>query len=212
MPTTPPSFTLNPPPPTSLQTRAVNQSQRAGQPPRPHGQNRAVQNVADDTPASAIPGTPTRPFRIYPFGVKRRELEQAITNLGVPATIVDSSSDADMVMTIKSLYRKGGPHLRQAEAEGLQVRVLKSNTIVNIESTLRNIFEDELEQDPIKQAMYETEEAIFEVLENRAASVRLAPRPTFIRRLQHQLAEKYKLMSSSEGDGTQRRVRISRND
>ncbi len=157
-----------------------------------------------------MPGTPTRPLRVYPFGVSRKGLEQAIHELGVPVTIVDESNSADMVMTLKTYFRKKPAALRQAEAEGLPVYVLKSNTVTQMQSSLGSIFEAELQQDPVQHALYETEEAIAEVLEERADSVELSPQNAYIRRLQHKMAERYNLASISKGRDPNRHVRISR--
>jgi stage III sporulation protein SpoIIIAA len=204
-----PGFTLSNPPSTSLPTRPVSSHHgQAG--PRPPASPPPAPPAAADEGKEGMPGTQTRPLRVYPFGVSRKGLEQAIHELGVPVTIVDESNSADMVMTLKTYFRKKPAALRQAEAEGLPVYVLKSNTVTQMQSSLGSIFESELQQDPVQHALYETEEAITEVLEERADAVELAPQNAYIRRLQHQMAERYNLASISKGRDPNRRVRISR--
>ena len=56
-------------------------------------------------------------------------------------------------------------------------------------------------------ALEETEEAVMQVIEG-GPSVELTPQSSYIRRLQHQLAERYNLGSASMGREPQRRVVI----
>ncbi|HUP28346.1 MAG TPA: AAA family ATPase, partial [Chloroflexia bacterium] len=101
-----------------------------------------------------------KPLQVYPFGVSRNRLEQAVKELRVPVSIVKSMDDADIVMTLKNYYRKSPQSLRSAEQSGVPVFVLKSNTLVQIESALSNVFNVEMPVDPMTSAMEETEEAI----------------------------------------------------
>ena len=155
-----------------------------------------------------------KPLRVYPFGVSRNRLEQSIKTLRVPAQLVREMHDADVVMTLKNYYRKSGQTLRKAEADGIPVFVLKSNTAMQIESALGNIFNVQpptVPADPVANAMEETEVAIGQVLDT-ARPIELAPQSSYIRRLQHQMAERYNLGSTSKGKEPFRRVRIFRQD
>ena len=64
-----------------------------------------------------------------------------------------------------------------------------------------------LEVDPRDAALRETEEAIGLVL-GRAEAVELSPQNAYIRRLQHQMAERANLVSRSRGREPYRRVRL----
>jgi hypothetical protein len=152
-----------------------------------------------------------KPLRVYPFGVSRNRLESAIKNLRVPATLVREMDDSDMVMTLKNYYRKSPQALRAAESSGVPVFVLKSNTLMQIESALANVFNVDPPADPMTTAMVEAEDAINAVLET-ARPIDLAPQSAPIRKLQHQLAERYNLASISRGKEPFRRVRIFRQD
>jgi stage III sporulation protein SpoIIIAA len=152
-----------------------------------------------------------KPLRIYPFGVSRDRLENAIRHLRVPATLVRDFDDADVVMTLKNYYRKSGQTLRQAEASGVPVFVLKSNTGAQIGSALANIFDVAPPVDPVTVALEETESAISSVMETDRA-VDLAPQVAPIRKIQHQMAERYNLQSISRGKEPFRHVRIFRQD
>jgi stage III sporulation protein SpoIIIAA len=152
---------------------------------------------------------PGKPLRIYPFGVGRNRLEAAIKNLRIPATIVREIGDSDLVMTLKNYYRKSPQSLRGAESAGVPVFVLRSNTQMQIESALAGVFNVEPVGDPTTNALVETEDAINHVMET-AKAVDLAPQTAEIRKLQHQLAERYNLASVSRGKEPFRRVRIFR--
>jgi hypothetical protein len=64
--------------------------------------------------------------------------------------------------------------------------------------------------DPTKQAMLETEDAIHQVLNKGLSTAELAPANAYIRRLQHQMATRYNLISRSRGKEPNRYVKIFR--
>jgi len=129
----------------------------------------------------------------------------------LPITIVDDLDDADVLMTLKSYYRKHPQPITEAERLGKPVYVLRSNTVIQMESCLADIFAlDERDMDPTSAAMRETQEAIKKVLAG-THSVELTPQRASIRREQHQMVRQAKLLSYSLGQEPQRRVRIYRN-
>jgi hypothetical protein len=144
-------------------------------------------------------------LRVLPHGISRKRLEQAIKELQLPVIIARDPDEADVVMTLKNEYRQKTTGLREAENRGLPIYVLKSNTIVQMEASLTSIFS--LEVDPREAALRETEEAIGLVI-RAAEPVELSPQNAYIRRLQHQMAERANLVSRSRGREPYRRVRL----
>ncbi len=144
-------------------------------------------------------------LRVLPHGISRKRLEQAIKELQLPVIIARDPDEADVVMTLKSEYRQKTSGLREAEDRGLPIYVLKSNTIVQMEASLTSIFS--LEVDPREAALREAEEAIGMVI-RRVEPVELSPQNAYIRRLQHQMAERANLISRSRGREPYRRVRL----
>jgi stage III sporulation protein SpoIIIAA len=144
-------------------------------------------------------------LRVLPHGISRKRLEQAIKELQLPVIIARDPDEADVVMTLKSEYRQKTIGLRDAEDRGLPIYVLKSNTIVQMEASLTSIFS--LEVDPREAALREAEEAIGLVIRG-AEPVELSPQNAYIRRLQHQMAERANLVSRSRGREPYRRVRL----
>jgi hypothetical protein len=184
------------------------------------GANTTPRNGSAKT--DTIPVGHAKPLRIFAHGINRNRLEQAIKEMSLPADIVREVNDADLVMTLKNYYRQKPLSLRQAESGGVPIHIIKNNTVSNMKSHLGEIFglsvpveEFSTEQgegfnnsfDPVKQAMLDTEEAISKVIE-QGAPVDLPPQNAFIRRLQHQMAERYNLLSTSKGREPFRRVRI----
>ena len=173
--------------------------------------DRAVATARDDAvetvraargmePSSILPT-----IRVLPHGVTRKRLEQAVRELQLPVIVARDIDDADVVMTLRSEYRQKSGALREAEARAIPIYVLKSNTIVQMQASLTSIFA--LEVDPREAALRETEEAIGLVLRSSEA-VELSPQNAYIRRLQHQMAERANLVSRSRGREPYRRVRL----
>ncbi len=171
-------------------------------------------------------------LRIYPFGVNRDRLAESARYLHVPIVITNNQADADAVITLKNYYRRQPERLQQAEQERKLIIILKNNTVTQMQHALARIFDipvesipgedqDESEQDgsdngninfddPTKQAMLETEDAIHQVLNKGLTTAELAPANAYIRRLQHQMATRYNLISRSRGKEPYRRVKIFR--
>jgi stage III sporulation protein SpoIIIAA len=150
--------------------------------------------------------TPPRGVRIYPYGVSRNRLEKAIRDLKVPAAITKTWQDADAVIALKAHYRREPGRLKDAIDSNKSTFVVRSNTQVQIESVLRQMFNMAGESEEAA-ALSEAEEAAERVL-NTGEPVELQPQNAYIRRLQHQLIEHFELESSSVGTEPARRVRI----
>jgi hypothetical protein len=150
-------------------------------------------------------GSPLPTLRVLPQGISRKRLESAVRDLGLPVQIAHDVDEADVVMTIKNEYKQKTPLLRDAEERAMPIYVLKSNTIPQMQASLTSIFS--LEIDPREAAMRETEDAIDVVLSS-SEPVELSPQNAYIRRLQHQMAERANLVSRSRGREPYRRVRL----
>jgi len=154
------------------------------------------------------------PFRrIYPFGISRKRLEQAIRETGARAAIAEELGDADTVMTLRTYFRRKPQALRDAEGRGIPIYVLKTNTVMQMEQSLLSMA-SHTSANPVdvNEAMQETEDAITGVLNGENQAVELTPQNAYIRKLQHQMAQRYNLTSRSEGREPFRRVLIGRTD
>lgn len=142
--------------------------------------------------------------------------------------MTNNEKEADAVITLKNYYRRQPERLQQAEQERKLIIILKNNTISQMQHALARIFDipeipadDESEEadekegqlefdDPTKRALLETEDAIHQVLNKGLTTAELAPANAYIRRLQHQMATRYNLLSRSRGKEPHRRVKIFR--
>ncbi len=151
-------------------------------------------------------------LRLFPYGLSQNRLKQAAKSLSLPVLIVNDIGEADMLMTLRSYYRKRPQLIADAERRGLPVYVLRSNTVTQMEQALADIFGLAVEADPYAQAIEEARQAIDRILSGQASSVELSPQSAYIRRLQHELARQANLISRSLGKEPRRRVRIYAND
>jgi stage III sporulation protein SpoIIIAA len=150
--------------------------------------------------------------RIYPFGVARNRLSNAAKRLGVPIIAVTDASEADVLVTLRSYYRKRQRTIVDSEQRGIPVYVLRANTVTQMERFLSSLFELPSSSDSnanIDSQMDDTKRAIETVL-NGERWVEMPPTSSYVRRLQHQMAQQSKLVSHSYGKEPNRRVRIFR--
>ena len=175
------------------------------------GETGSTFDGADDDEASfgagslTVEGGTLPTLRVFPHGISRKRLEQAIRDVGLPVIIAREPDEADVAMTLRSEYRQKPPALRDAEDRGIPIYVLKANTIAQMQASLASVFA--LEVDPREAALRETEQAIGLVVKQQEP-VELAPQNAYIRRLQHQMAERANLVSRSRGREPYRRVRL----
>jgi hypothetical protein len=146
--------------------------------------------------------------RVYAYGINRSRTEQVIRAMHLPIILTEDPTDADVVLTLKNYYRRKPQPLRDAESSGTPIYVLRGNSGGQIEEGLGRIAQlDRATTSATTSALQETEDAISSVLEE-SKPIELSPQSAYIRRLQHQLAERYNLGSRSLGREPYRRVQI----
>lgn len=151
-------------------------------------------------------------MRIFPYGVARNRLAQAAKRLGVPILVENEVDEAQVVVTLRTHFRKRQRPIVDAENRGTPIYVLRSNTINQMERFLTGLFNLDATGPRARseeEAMRQTQSAIEAVL-NGERWVELAPASSYIRRLQHQMARQANLLSYSYGKDPNRRVRIYR--
>jgi hypothetical protein len=155
---------------------------------------------------------PLQTIRIYAYGVARNRLIQAAKRLGVPVLVVKDFGEADVLVTLRTYYRKRQRPIVDAENRGLPIYVLRSHTVNQLQqfrSDLFNLSREAGEEQSVEHAIQETEGAINAIL-NGERWVELPPALSYIRRLQHEMARQANLTSHSYGKEPYRRVRIFR--
>lgn len=140
-------------------------------------------------------------LNLFSYAVGRNRLEQAIAELNIPVQIVENLDQADLVLTLRGQYRKMPNRLREAERRGMRVYTIRSNTYVQVKRFLEDLFANRSEG----RAIAEAEAAAQKVLAQGQA-LELSPQNSYLRMLQHNIAERYQLDSQSEGEEPRRYV------
>lgn len=165
-----------------------------------------------DEPVSEEPLESRPATRILPYGINRGKLQQVIKTSQAPVELVGEIEQADLLLTTKSYYRRRTQALRDSEEKGKPVYVLRKNTTPQIQQFIRAITRSNASSPPqelIDRGVKEAEEAAQRITggEHQAD---LSPQGSYIRHLQHQIAEQHGFASSSAGREPSRRVVIYR--
>ncbi|MSQ40086.1 MAG: AAA family ATPase [Dehalococcoidia bacterium] len=146
--------------------------------------------------------------RVLPFGVSRSRLEEVAKGRNAAIQVVRDLKEADVLLTTKNYYRRSASTLRAAESEGKPIYVLRKNTVPQMEEFLRSVAPNgESRGDPLHEAMQEAEGAVRRVFQGER-EVDLAPQTSYIRRLQHLVAQRSQVASRSRGREPHRGVTI----
>lgn len=148
-----------------------------------------------------------RPSRLFLFGVNRSRLEAAAKERQIPLEIASALKNANLLLTTRNYYRRKPQIIRDAEASGMPIYVLKSNNLPHMRQCLSTLYPPHTA--PITQALAEAKEAITRLAKSKQP-VELSPQSAYIRRLQHVLARQHNFISQSFGKEPKRRVAISR--
>ena len=168
-----------------------------------------VATVASRTPAQEPWSVSQEVVNLFPFGVNRGTIEQVVRSIGSAVNIAESLEEADLLLTTKAHYRRNPQVLRSAAAKGTPVHVLRKNSLPQVEQFIRGLGGRNGARASLDGALQETQDAVERVWEGEL-SVELSPQRSYIRRLQHQLANRYNLQSQSIGREPIRRVTVSR--
>jgi stage III sporulation protein SpoIIIAA len=77
---------------------------------------------------------------IYPMGINRSRLEQAIHELGIPALVGYDEHEADAVLVLKSVYRKQPDRVESIQARGKPVYILRTGTLDRLREAMADLF------------------------------------------------------------------------
>jgi len=176
--------------------------------PSPRARRERVRSPEEAAPLpSAVP-----PARVYSFGIPRPSLEGVAREMNVPVEVLGSVEDADILVTTKAHYSRRPTAVRNAERGGTPVYVLRRGSREQIRQFLRrfgnggrNHARRGPDEEAVGEALAEAEEGVRQVMSGERR-VELSPQAAYVRRLQHGLARRYNLGSSSTGHDPMRRV------
>ncbi|BCM91122.1 hypothetical protein IAD21_02986 [Abditibacteriota bacterium] len=154
----------------------------------------------------------TRIRKIYPFGVSKSRLARAAKHLGLQLTPARTWQEADAILMLSGA--EGFPEttslLREAREHHLPIIGVGGNTYAQITARLNDLYSQpgiDGKSSPRDVAVQEAKDAAARVL-GEAQPVELRPQIKSLRRLQHQIAERYHLRSFSVGREPHRRVKL----
>jgi stage III sporulation protein SpoIIIAA len=151
----------------------------------------------------------TQPVKMYLFGVNKARVAQAAREMNIDAVIIDNLREAGIFITSRNYYQRKPQKIRDAENMNIPVYVLRSNTPPHIRQLLSTIVIGGTgKSEYLQKAMSEAEEAVTQLRDTEEAEVELSPQSSYIRRLQHLIAQRSDLSSRSLGRDPDRRVRI----
>ncbi len=160
---------------------------------------------------------------IYPYGISREQLRHVIDTLKMPIAVTKDLGMAQAVLALRSHVRNHSKLKTIAKSRQLPIYTVKSNTIPQITRALQrlldidprdqsgavdlSLFSRQAEDDEL-EALEEARLAVEQIVIPKGQPVELLPRSAKIRKMQHELAEHYRLKSLSFGDEPNRRLRI----
>lgn len=160
---------------------------------------------------------------IYPYGISREQLHHVIDTLKLPVSITKELGVAQAVLALRSHVRSHSKLKTVAKSRQIPIYTVKSNTIPQITRALQRLLDidprDQSEavdlslftrqgEDDELEALEEARLAVEQIVIPKGQPVELLPRSAKIRKMQHELAEHYRLKSLSFGDEPNRRIRI----
>jgi stage III sporulation protein SpoIIIAA len=147
--------------------------------------------------------------KLFLFGVNRSRVLDIANEMRIDVEVVEQLQDATILVTSKNYYRRRSQKVRDAEAANIPVYVLRGNTPPQIQQFLSTLHEPgkATRESGYESALAEAEKAVEQVRDGEKI-VELSPQGSYIRRLQHMIAERSDLSSHSLGQGNNRRVRI----
>lgn len=173
--------------------------------------------TAESRPPKSGAELPVQPkgkrLRIYAYGVAHNRLLESADKLGVLVDVIDNMMDANVLVTVKSYYRRRPKLIIDAERRNIPIHVLRANTESQVENFLTDVFQLDAakDHDPLDEAMDEVRHAIMRI-QSGEPSADLKPQAAHIRRRQHDLARAANLASHSYGREPKRYVRIFRDE
>ncbi len=153
-------------------------------------------------------GNVAKNISVYPYGVNKGKLETASKEIGINVSIAHNLQDAEFIVTTKNFYKKRTKFLIEAHKSNIPLYVIRKNTlnqIVSLLSTLKKQSIHTLNLDD--SALKEAEGTALELSQSdNISKLELSPQSAYIRKMQHNIAEKYGLTSASKDVGVSRRV------
>ncbi|MGE5659352.1 MAG: R3H domain-containing nucleic acid-binding protein [Actinomycetota bacterium] len=172
---------------------------------------------------TAGPNGEDLPLHVYPYGIRRDQLEQVIATLNLPVALTKDIDSADVVLALRSNVRNQSKLRHLAKTRQVPLHTVKASTLPQIARALRRLLNMEDPSTPEVadlsfftrsgssdeiEALEEARLAVEQIVIPKGQPVELLPRSPHVRKMQHELVEHYHLKSHSFGEEPNRRLRI----
>ena len=215
-----------------LGSDSFGKKRRASRPPLELDDRQSFQSLLDNSLSQLATPTATKEqeafdpdtTRIYAYGISRQQLDHVVSTLSLPVRFTKDLGSADAVLALRSHIKNHSKLKDVAQTRQIPVYTVKSNSIPQITRSLRRLLDlddDDMAAEAINlelfsrsgandelEALEEARLAVEQIVIPKSQPVELLPRSPKIRKMQHELAEHYRLKSLSFGDEPNRRIRI----
>lgn len=161
---------------------------------------------------------------LYVYGVNNQDLKSLIKTLRLPIIITKEIQYADAILALANLVKNNRKLKQISHSKKITINTIQSNSILQIAKALRllaknnsmvplqnknnnNKIEGIIRQEFLTP-LEETRLAIEEIVIVKNIGIDLLPRPSLIRKQQHELILHYQLLGITVGKKQDRRVRI----
>ncbi len=144
--------------------------------------------------------------KIYPHALGRDMVDRVIRDLQIKAQVVSRPERANLIVALRSRSNDGRLQ-RVVRTTGAPIYAVKKNSTAQIRHLLRNVFNvmPGVDENEAELAVRETEEGIRRAM-HEGVAVELAPRSASLRRLQHRVASRHRMMAESIGSEPRRHL------
>ncbi len=154
------------------------------------------------------------PLRVYPYGISRQKLAEALASQDLPVVLTRNLETAQVILTQREHGKKDSKLEHLARRHQLPIHLVEASTVSAITRTLRRLlameekhFDTNSSSDEM-EALSEARLAVERVVIPLRQPVDLLPRSARVRKMQHQLVDRYRLHSQSVGSEPERYLRI----
>jgi len=164
---------------------------------------------------------------LYIYGVNNQDLKSLIKTLKLPIIVTKEIQSADAILALANLL-KNNKKLRQiSHSKKITIHTVQSNSLLQIAKALRILVKNngtvtkqntkiktsykkisKIISNELLTPLEETRLVIEEIIIPQKMTIDLLPRPSSIRKLQHELITHYQLRGISVGQEPNRRLRI----
>ncbi len=154
------------------------------------------------------------PLQVYPYGISRQKLAEAITRQDLPVVLTRNLETARVILTQREHAKKDSQLDHLARHHQLPIHIVEASTVSEITRTLERLLNmdekycDKGSSSDEMAALEEARLAVERVVIPLKQPVDLLPRSARVRKMQHQLVDRYRLQSQSVGSEPERYLRI----